>query len=85
MGSCMSKSKISADEQRRRDAMLPINVTVRQANGDFTKITVKPWQNVHQSVFEGLKPGLTGLWALHEVRYGGEPIESSATWESEGV
>ena len=85
MGCCMSKSKISAEEQRRRDAMPPINVTVRQANGDFTEITVKPWQNVHQSVFEGLEPGLTGLWALHEVRYGGEPIDSSATWESEGV
>ena len=84
MGCCMSKSKISAEEQRRRDAMPPINVTVRQANGDFTEITVKPWQNVHQSVFEGLNLDRQ-LWALREVRYGGEPIDSSATWESEGV
>ena len=70
-------------EQRRRDAMAPMSVVILRADAAPTEIKVKQWQNVLQSVREGL--GLDpGEWAL-EVGYpGGETFPDDATWESEG-
>ena len=72
------------EEQRRRDAMPPINVTVRRVDAEATEIAVKPWQRVHPSVFEGLQLDRYE-WAVREVRCGEETLKAGATWESEGV
>ena len=64
--------------------MAPMFVTILRADAASTEIQVTPWQNVLQSVREGLglKPG---EWALREVGYpGGEAFRDDATWESEG-
>ena len=64
--------------------MPPMSVAILRADAAPTEIQVMPWQNVLQSVREGLglKPG---EWALREVGYpGGEAFPDDATWESEG-
>ena len=71
-------------EQRRRDAMAPINVTVLRVDAEATEIAVKQWQNVRQSVLEGLQLD-RDEWAVREVRCGEEMLKADATWESEGV
>ena len=64
--------------------MAPISVTILRADAASTEIQVTPWQNVLQSVREGL--GLDpDEWALCEVGYPGEEaFRDDATWESEG-
>ena len=49
--------------------MTPINVTVRRVDAEATEIAVKQWQNVHQSVIEGLQLG-RDEWGVREVRCG---------------
>ena len=71
------------EEQRRRDAMPPISVTVRVKDAEDITITVKPWQRVFESVVKGLDPN--HLWTdLDEVRYGETKLATSTTWEAEG-
>ena len=64
--------------------MAPMSVVILRVDAAAAEIQVKQWQNVLQSVREGL--GLDpGEWALREVGYpGGEAFRDDATWESEG-
>ena len=78
-----AEEKAAEEEQRRRDAMPPISVTVRLKDAEDITITVKPWQRVFESVVEGLDPN--HLWTdLDEVRYGETKLATSTTWEAEG-
>ena len=58
MGVCHSgptaEEKAAEEEQRRKDAMPPISVTVRLKDAEDITITVKPWQRVFDSVLKGL-------------------------------
>ena len=92
MGACLSTEQgptaeeIEAREaeQRRRDAMPPIQVMVLRADAEQAEIEVKQWQGVHESVLECLQLDHSG-WVLHEVRCGEETLKADSTWESEGA
>ena len=72
-------AKAAEEEQRRRDAMPPISVTVRLKDAEDITVTVKPWQRVFESVVKGLNPN--HVWIVDEVRYGETKLGTSTTWE----
>ena len=64
-----------------------IGVTVRSNNGDdaIRQLSVRPSQNIHESIVEALSCNPAQDTYVEAVEFGGEAVEEGATYEDYGV